>query len=224
MANVKFISVNVRGIGSQQKRRDVMHFLKNLKSDIILLQDTHLTKEKIPSFDLLWRGKLYHSWYTNNSRGTSILIHNSLHHEVINTFNSSNGNYVLLECKIGTDTYVIGSIYGPNRDEPHFYEHIGKILDEINYDHIILGGDFNFIMDAGKDCYGYSHENNVNAKMKFVNICNKHSLVDIWREQNPNKKRYTWFRQTPNQGARLDMFFISSHLSTLCSGMQINSG
>ena len=62
---------------------------------------------------------------------------------------------MLLQCKIGTDVYVIGSIYGLNRDEPCFYTHLGNVIDGLDCDDIILGGDFNFVIDAVSDSYGY---------------------------------------------------------------------
>ena len=96
-------------------------------------------------------------------------------------------------CKIGTDTYLIGSVYGPNRDEPQFYEKLETILEDTEYDHVVLGGDFKFIIDTQADCFGYTNENNVNAKCKFMSICNKHNLIDVWRKHNPIKQQFTWY-------------------------------
>ena len=168
-------SLNVRGLGSQHKRRDVIHFLKNKNADIIFLQDTHLTKEKTPSFNLLWKGKSYHSYYAHNSRGTSILISSHLHHDVISQFIDDNGNYIILQCKVGTEVYLLGSIYGPNRDEPAFYSHLDEIIDEIDFHHIIFGGDFNFVINAKIDSFGYVNKNNVNARKKFIRFCDEHN-------------------------------------------------
>ena len=207
MTKFKVASVNARGLGGQHKRRDVLHYLKNMNFDIVLLQDTHLTIEKIPFFNSLWKGKTYHSCFTHNSRGTSILIDRNLQHDILFEFNCKNGNYVIIGCKIGSDTYVLGSIYGPNKDEPDFYKEIGDLLDSVDCDHIILGGDFNFVMNPEKDCFGYTREHNVNARNKFISICEKHSLIDLWRRYNGDEKQITWMRSNPSQGARLDMFF-----------------
>ena len=176
--------------------------------DIIFLQDTHLTEEKVSFFNCLWKGEAHHSCYTHNSRGTSILIDRNLQHKVLFKFISEKGNYVIIGCKIGSDTYVLGSIYGPNRDDPEFYKNIDDILVNVVCDHIIIGGDFNFVMDPEKDCFGYSREHNVNARNEFISICNEHSLVDIWRRYNDNSNQFTWTRRIPNQGARLDMFLL----------------
>ena len=224
MTKLKIGSLNVRGLGGQHKRRDVMQYLNNMEFDIIFLQDTHLTAKKIPFFNTLWKGRSYHSIYTNNSRGTSILIDKELNHDVIFEFNCDTGNYVLLGCKIGTDTYTLGSIYGPNRDEPAFYRRIDELIDSVDCDHVIIGGDFNFYINPEKDCYGYTRENNVNARKQFNSICEKHSLTDIWRQFNPNERQFTWMRSSPNQGARLDMFFVSNHLSSLCDELKISPG
>ena len=224
MTNLNIASMNARGLGGQQKRRDVLHYLKNMKFDIIFLQDTHLIAEKITFFDSLWKGKAYHSCYTNNSRGTSILLDRNLQHTVLFEFYCERGNYVILGCKIGSDTYVLGSIYGPNRDEPEFYRRIDELLDGVDCDHTIIGGDFNFVMNPAKDCYGYARENNVNARNKFSSVCDQHRLIDVWRQYNVEDDRYTWTRSTPNQGARLDMFFISDHLCSLCVEQNIIPG
>ena len=111
LPKIRVLCSNVRGLGSQHKRKDVIHYLKDIKCDILLLQDTHLTEDKVSLFNSLWDGKAYHSCHTNNSRGTSILVSKNLQHDVINKFANSNGNYLVLECKIGADTYLIGSIY-----------------------------------------------------------------------------------------------------------------
>ena len=224
MRNLKIASVNVRGLGGQQKRRDVLHYLRNRNYDVIFLQDTHLTKNKIPFFDSLWKGKAYHSYYSNTSRGTSILIDRNLQHNILFEYLCERGNYVIVGCRIGSQTYVLGSIYGPNRDEPAFFEVIGELLGSVECENIILGGDFNFVIDSRKDSYGYIRENNVNARNKFVSVCDQHRLVDVWRQYNPTDQQFTWIRSNNNQGARLDMLFISEHLCNLCVEQKIAPG
>ena len=201
-----------------------MNYLENLHGDIILLQDTHLINNKVSAFNDLWKGKAYHSCYTNNSRGTSILIKNRVQHNVLKEFISAQGNYVIVQCRIDTETYVLGSIYGPNKDEPRFYEQIDEILENVDFDHIVLGGDFNFVMNANDDCYGYVRENNVNARNTFISVCNKHNIIDVWRHQNPRTHQYTWHTAKYDKGSRLDMFFVSKHLSSRCTELHIKPG
>ena len=224
MRNIKIASVNVRGLGGQEKRRDVMHHLRNMNFDIIFLQDTHLTERKVQFLNSLWRGRTYHSCFTNISRGTSILIDKGLQHTMLFEFICGKGNYVIIGCKIGLDTYVFGCIYGPNKDEPEFYREINEKLDSVECDHIILGGDLNFVMNYQTDCYGYVRENNINARNAFITMCNQHRIIDIWRCYNPDRHEFTWAKSNPNKGARLDMFFISEHLRSLCVDQKILPG
>ena len=206
MAKLKVMSINARGLGTQHKRRDVMNHLKKFKCDIILLQDTHLIPNKVAAFNCLWRGKTYHSCYRNCSRGSSVLISSNVQHETVDTFSCDKGNFFILRCKIATETYLLGSIYGPNKDEPQFYQQLEEILDNSECDHVLLGGDFNFVINAERDSFGYVHEYNINAKKKFASVCNKHNLTDIWRYQNPTQQAYTWFTPSQDEGSRLDVF------------------
>ena len=79
-------------------------------------------------------------------------------------------------------------------------------------------------MEAGNDSYGYVRENNIKAKEKFVSVCDKHNITDIWRDQNPRGQQYTWYTAAREKGSRLDMFFVSSHLTDHCSDLQIIPG
>ena len=49
-------------------------------------------------------------------------------------------------------------------------------------------------------------------------------LLDIWRELNPEKRRYIWRRNTPLQQSRLDFFLISDLLSTYVTDVDIEAG
>ena len=44
--NITFLSVNVCGLSSPEKIKDVLNFLKKKKYSICFLQDTHFTKKE----------------------------------------------------------------------------------------------------------------------------------------------------------------------------------
>ena len=179
--------------------------------DIVLLQDTHLTESSVSCFNTLWKGKLYHSCGTFNSRGPSILIGSKVSHEVLALKSCPDGNFMILVCKIHTNVYTIVSIYGPNEDKPSFYEALSEYLEELPNDNLIIGGDLNFVIDYKRDS-NYVRDNNVNAKRSFLNLVNKYNLEDVWRYFHPNEKQFTWLKQNPLKFGRLDMFFASDHL------------
>ena len=176
MSELKIMSLNCRGLGGHEKRRDVINYIKNLDFDIYFLQDTHLTQRKTPYFNALWRGKCFHSFGTHNSRGTSILFKPHIQHNILHEEFSDEGNFVLLTCTIFLNTYTLVNIYGPNDDRPSFFHRLNEKLEALGSENIIIGGDFNFVIDYQKDS-NYNQQNNINARNAFLETVNNHNLV-----------------------------------------------
>ena len=215
--------MNCRGLSQQQKRRDMLNFLKSSSNDIIFLQETHLTSNTIQYFNAVWPGKCYHSCKTSHSRGTSILTHPNLSYDLISEQYSNDGNFALIVIKINNNLVTLINIYGPNDDTPSFYKHIDSLLEQSPNENIIIGGDFNFVIDRKRDS-NYDRENNIYAKKAFVNVAKKHSLIDIWRRLHPHDQEYTWTKQNPLKYGRIDMFFTSKHLINHVREATINAG
>ncbi|KAK3107474.1 hypothetical protein FSP39_015361 [Pinctada imbricata] len=116
------------------------------------------------------------------------------------------------------------NIYGPNRDDPEFYKNIDKYIDESEHDFMILTGDFNLVQDPEIDYYNYRNINNQRARDIVLNIKSKYNLIDPWRVNNHNRKKYTWQSQNPVKKARLDFFLISSELLSLIENTEIKPG
>ena len=216
--------MNCRGLGEQSKRRDVMQYIRQLNYSIIFLQDTHMTTRAIPFFNSLWKGKCYHSCHSSRSRGTCILVNNNISYSVISQISSECGNYVILICKIFADVYAFVNIYGPNDDEPNFFLGLFSHIKDIEIDHIVVAGDFNFIIDHNKDSLNYVREHNKKAKRAFLGLTDKYNLIDIWRRSNPSQRSYTWTRVNPLKCGRLDMFFVSEHLANVIKNTNIVPG
>ena len=121
MTKLNIMTYNCRGLGTQQKRRDVVNFLNNLDFDIYILQDTHLTERTAQFFNTIWRGKCYHSFGTHNSRGVSILFKPKVQHCVIREEHCRDGNFLILACTRFLNTYTTVTLYGPNDDRPAFF-------------------------------------------------------------------------------------------------------
>ena len=224
MSDIVIASMNCRGLSDLKKRRDVMHYLRKKDYDILFLQDTHLTQNSFQYFNCLWRGKSVHSFYTNRSRGVSIMFKHTLKYEIIQTEHADCGNFLIIVCKIGTQTYLLAYVYGPNNDNPDFYRTLQNHLELFQTDHTIIGGDFNFVIDQNVDSYNYAREYNSNAKHVFMSFINDNTLHDIWRLKNPNKLEYTWSRNNPLKCGRLDMFFVNSQITSSVQDVQIKPG
>ena len=74
MEGLTLISVNVRGIRDQKKRKNIFEWAKTKKGDVIFLQETYSSPdiEKIWKRD--WDGQMFFSHGTSHSRGVLVLI------------------------------------------------------------------------------------------------------------------------------------------------------
>ena len=94
----------------------------------------------------------------------------------------------------------------------HFLSSFFYQLHDFACEEIILGGDFNLVLDVKEDKKGGLPRTYQNA-LKIINQnCEELNLTDIWKTLNPDKHRYTWRRKKPEIQCRLDFFLISSDL------------
>ena len=63
------------------------------------------------------------------------------------------------------------------------------------------------MLDPQLDSYNYKHINNPKAKESVENMMLELGLADIWREANPDCKRYTWRKTKPLRQSKLDFFY-----------------
>ena len=69
----------------------------------------------------------------------------------------------------------------------------------------------NVVQDYRVDTVNYAGENNPKSKLEIHQMINNMELVDVWRENNPGVRRYTWRGRNIKQ-SRLDYFLVSSDI------------
>jgi len=222
--SVKILSMNCRGLNGKQKRRDVIHYLRGKNASIICLQDVHFEPKLEMMVKAEWGGDAYFSSYASNSRGVAILLHNMLDYKVYSTKVDKNGNWVILDISINSIRVTLVSIYGPNEDNPDFYENIKKIVEEFDNAHCIFCGDWNLVQDQELDTSNYIRLNNPKARESVINMKNDLGLMDPWRFLHPKARRFTWRQPTPLKQARLDFFLISEELTSFPMKSSIEPG
>ena len=133
------------------------------------------------------------------------------------------GNYTLLEISLHNEfSFVIGSIYGPNQDNPTFITDLSKLIEDFNNPNILLGGDWNCTRNYSLDNINYLSHNNKRMSHAIDNLCNSFSLIDPWRIVNPTKKQFTWLQGVSNKQARLDYFLCNDELLSITNNYSIN--
>ena len=213
---IKIISQNCRGLSCQKKRRDVLDHLRSKKYSIICLVDTHFSKTKERFITTEWGYQAYYSSFTSQSRGVAIFFNNNFEFKIHNTNTDQNGNRLILDIEIEKHRISLAVIYGPNTDDPDFYNNLQRSLTNIGNRNIIITGDWNMLLNPPIDGANYKTVNNPNARQKVLKLMSELNLYDVWRDENTEKHIFTWKRKLVSgliQMGRLDFFLVSETLS-----------
>ncbi|KAL9979618.1 hypothetical protein ACROYT_G017301 [Oculina patagonica] len=212
----KLLSLNARGIRSFEKRKAVFGWVMRQQVDICFIQETYSTKEVENVWKKQWKGEMYFSHGSVHSRGVLVLIKNNLEFQIKSMRQDKEGRFIFLEALVQDQKFLLVNIYAPNKtsEQTHFFDKIKEELDNIDIDddcRIIIGGDFNVILDPNLDGCGGKPKLKESAK-QIENICLLYDLVDIWRLRNPGIRRFTWTQKTPVIQRRLDFWLTDNAL------------
>jgi exonuclease III len=72
------------------------------------------------------------SFYKSNARGVGILFKRNLDLKVHQSFVDEKGNYIVLDLSVNSKQFTLINVYGPNTDQPKFYENIFRSIDDID--------------------------------------------------------------------------------------------
>ena len=202
-----------------------MCFIRQKSYSIYLLQDTHFDPEMENCIRAEWGYKSYFASYNSNSRDVAILFSNNLGFLVKKVYEDILRNYIFVIVTIMDSVFLIVSQYGPNRDDPEFYIELEERINDVGFENIIIGGDWNLVLDYTLDYYNYKHHTNIKAQEQVDSLMINLDLLDIWRELYLEMRRYTWRRNTLLKSRKKSIFFlISDLLSTFVTNADIKAG
>jgi exonuclease III len=219
-------SYNCRGLRINPKRKKVFKWLTRNYKGIIMLQETHTNLRTVNpwKFDLTDKYISYfsHSKDQTKKGGVCTIIPKKLKKFVIDSYNDTEGRYVVLKIEINNIRYALINVYFPTqdnvKDQEQFLEKIGSILKNLNDYKIVIGGDFNITLNPIYDRYLPKSVEPSKMANKLKGFMEEHHLCDLWRIRNPDMKCYTWKKydsiKNTIQQSRLDMFLVSEILST----------
>ena len=58
------------------------------------------------------------------------------------------GRWVMLKGRLNRQEVTLGSVYAPNQGQLDFLRQLSPILKEVSTDKMIIGGDFNCVLDV----------------------------------------------------------------------------
>ena len=215
MNNLSFISNNVKELQAISKR--ISEYLKNyVTSDgFIFLQETHSSVKDEKIWNDEFGGQLFFSHGKTNSCGVAIGFVGTKH----NIRRDNLGRILVIEVKIDDSVFVLINIYNANTESEQLHTlndlvNILETIEDIQNKSVVLGGDFNVILNPSLDSEGGKPVIKKKTIAKLIQITENLDLCDNWRIGNSKRKRFT-FRQhhsTSFVQRRLDYFFVSNFL------------
>ncbi len=229
--NVRSLNVSTKSDETNKK----LFCITEKKSDIILLSDirlnsgtNHAAVHNVTKICLLHGYKFIHN-STYSSRGVGILIKRSLNYSLIDQKKDDEGNFLLLKIRLrNLPDLVIGSIYGPNRDDMAFFDNLQQNINSLACVNVVLGGDWNATWDNN------IAENNIDVinmasipskrrSDKIREMARNLSLTESYRIFYPTRIEYTYIPGCllQNNRSRLDFFLCSENLMPFCNNCSI---
>jgi exonuclease III len=222
---MKVMSFNCKGIKGNSKREKVLTWIKESKSDIIFLQESHFVETDRDDWETKSGGTVISSVGSSKARGVTTILYPKTEIDERNILRDKEGRWLIINKQIEDQTYTLVNYYGPNIDDTSSLQELLTKLEEIQTDNIIFGGDFNFVYDTKLDKIGGNNTTNHKCRNLLVEWQTKHNIIDIWRLRNPRRRQYTWCSNTkPKIRCRLDHILLSQHLTKLVDRTDIEHG
>ena len=206
---VVIVTMNVRGLRDDKKRKEMFLFCKKMRYDIMFMQETHLEQ----CDEVIWRNEWGHQMFfphgDNFSKGVAILVNKNVNVQWKNIVRDPKGRYIVCDVVIDEKQLNLVNVYAPNEDRPSFFSDLFEVMSECESVDRVVAGDFNLVLDINAD----SHNRKVNndKSVAIVKTFMEEALmIDIWRNKNPNIFQFTYFKRKPREVfARLDYIFVN---------------
>uniref|UniRef100_H3B1U9 exodeoxyribonuclease III n=1 Tax=Latimeria chalumnae TaxID=7897 RepID=H3B1U9_LATCH len=203
------ITWNVKGINGPLKRYRVLSQLATLKCNIALTQKTHLTEKEAAKLNRRWVGQAYLS--PTQSRGVSVLIRKQVPWVHQDTIADKEGRYIAIRIQ----DYTIINVYVPKTHQASFITEITRLLEEWQGEHVVVGGDFNAVLEAALERSSKPLPWDGKNSQALKSLCKEDGLYNAWRIFNPNLREYTLLISYPImmnlQKCKIGSFTLSDH-------------
>ena len=223
MNSLQFASLNVRGIGEVNKRKEMYNFFREQKLDVIAIQETHSTEGMEKDWAAQWGNKVYFSNGTSNKGGVMVLINNE-DVETEKLYADNEGRILMIKINYRNLALLLVNIYAPNQDDPQFFVQMFEEIVKTEIAEVVLMGDYNMVMDPKLDRIDAKRYSPQSFKV-IENIAEEMDLLDIWRIKNPEARTYSWIRKkSPHRyntasalsGSRIDFALVSASVANCC--------
>ena len=130
MTTFRLLSWNINGIHNPVKRKQILTYLKRNRTDICLLQETHLNTKEHEKLGKIWGGQILFSSFSTSSRGVCILINKHFPFISEKVERDPGGRFILVKGKIFSEVITLVNVYAPNYDDLNFSQSLFLKLSE----------------------------------------------------------------------------------------------
>ena len=142
----------MRGLGDRLKRREMFDWLIRKKFSIYMLQEVHCSEITIPSWSAEWGYKTIFSCCTSAKGGVPFYSITTLIFK--RTYVDPNGRFIICDITLDKKCVTIATLYAPNEDDPNFCLNFFDHLNDFECDNVVIGGDFNLVLNLDIDKKG----------------------------------------------------------------------
>ena len=201
-SNTKYknISLNVRGLRDQTKRRSIFTYLKDQNANFYFLQETYSDANDELLWQSEWGGKILFSHGSHHSKGVCILFDPAINLNEEYNFSNKTGRIILITVYLNGVKISLCNIYAPNNqsEQLEFLKELNNcIIDKSEMTNIIIGGDWN-------------------CTLTF-------DLVDIYRTRHPNSQHFSYESKSLQVKSRIDFFLVAKFLVKFVSTVGITT-
>lgn len=116
-----------------------------------------------------------------------ILIHDSIPLQIHTVIKDKAGRYLIIQGRLLREQFILVNVYAPNTDEPKCFQNL--FLTLLFYLVLVLWQViFNCTLDPWKDKSSGVDQSHPRNRGVIHHFMKEMSLIDVWREENPNGK------------------------------------
>ena len=173
----------------------------------------HTTLQEESLYTSEWSGSSFWNSYKSNESGSAVLFGETFRPRVNGVFKGMQGQTVIID--IDTDEnsrLILANIYAPSggtrqTERKSFFSNLEATLRDLNCENIILGGDFNCVLNNELDrshAVTYRGQSRNSLKHLLVEL----KLEDTWRLHNPDEQVFTHHSHL-GSASRIDRIYTS---------------
>jgi len=125
------------------------------------------------------RCKYFWSHGTSRAKGVALAFKRGLKYCLNKIATDNNGLFILAEITVNEKMFCLVNIYRLNIDSPDFCLHLFNQIQNVSFYEVILGGDFNLVLNNDLDKLGGSpqHSNYKASSAVNAHICRQWDYV-----------------------------------------------